>query len=169
MLHYAFNFMNSQPNPKRWLEEVFPNLELIVVYDIFMTASAEYADYVLPDTTHYERDDLDIAQNAHIVLNQKAIEPMHECRPPIYYYNELAKRLGYGEYFDKTLDEWISIRLASQDPSVSGIEPPLTLDRLKKEQAVRANLPVEAFYAWSEKKFPTPSGKLEIYNEELAA
>ena len=139
----------------------------VVMNDIFMTATAEYADYVLPDCTVFERDDMDIAQDGHIVWLDKAIEPMHDCRPPIYYWSELAKRLGFGEYFDKTIDEWTTFRLDSKDPSIAGLEPPLTFERLTKEKIVRANLPEEVFHPWVAKVFLTPSGRLEFYNEEL--
>jgi len=167
MIIYAANPLHTHPNPKRWFEEIFPNLELVVVNDIFMTATAEHADYVLPDCTLYERDDMDIGTNGHILWLEKAIEPMYECRPPIYFWSELAKRLGLGEYFDKTLEEWTRLRLDSEDPSVANVDPPLTLERLKKEKIVRANVPEGLFNPWLPKGFLTPSGRLEFYNEEL--
>jgi anaerobic selenocysteine-containing dehydrogenase len=167
MVVYASNPLHTHPNPKRWFEEIFPNLELVVVNDIFMTATAEHADYVLPDCTLYERDDMDIGTNGHILWLEKAIEPMYECRPPIYFWSELAKRLDLGEYFDKTIEEWTQLRLDSEDPSIAGVNPPLTLERLKKEKIVRANVPHGLFNPWLPKGFLTPSGRLEFYNEEL--
>ncbi|MFC2070078.1 molybdopterin-dependent oxidoreductase [Chloroflexota bacterium] len=164
---YGVNWVHTYPNPRRWLEEVFPNLDLIVVNDIFMTATAEYADYVLPDCTVFEREDIAVSYGGYIVYLEKAIEPMYECKPPIYFWSELAKRLGLGQYFDKTIDEWIELRLDSQDPSIAGIEPPLTLERLKKEKMIRANVTREPHYPFPDKKFPTPSGRIEFYNEEL--
>jgi len=164
---YGANLLHTFPNPRRWIDKIFPNLELIVVNDIFMTATAEYADYVLPDCTVFEREDIDIGYGGHIVLLEKAIEPMYECRPPIYFWSELAKRLGFGEYFDKTIEEWIEFRLDSKDPSIAGIDPPLTLERLKKEKMVRANIPREIHHPFLDKKFPTPSGRIEFYCEEL--
>jgi molybdopterin-containing oxidoreductase family molybdopterin binding subunit len=167
MVIYASNPVHTHPNPQRWFERIIPNLELIVVNDIFMTATAEYADYVMPDCTLFERDDMDIGTNGHLVWLDKAIEPMYECRPPIYFWSELAKRLGLGEYFDKTIEEWTRLRLDSEDPSVAGVDPPLTLERLKKEKIVRTNVPDGLFNPWLAKMFLTPSGRLEFYNEEL--
>ncbi len=138
-----------------------------MVNDVFMSATAEYADYVLPDCTLYEREDIDIGHGGYIVLEEKAIEPMYECQPPIFFWSELAKRLGFGEYFDKTMDEWLAFMLDSKDPSVTGIEPPLTLERLKQEKMIRANVPNEIFHPFLDKKFPSPSGRIEFYNEEL--
>lgn len=167
MIAYAYNFVHTWPNPQRWIDKVIPNLELIVVNDIFMTATAEYADYVLPDCTLFEREDMTVGYGGYIVHLDKAIDPMYDCRPPIYFWSELARRLGFGEYFDKSIDEWIEMKLNSDDPSVAGIEPPLTLERLKKEKIIRANVPREPFQPLLDKKFPTPSGRIEIYNEEL--
>lgn len=164
---YFANQLHTFPNPRRWIEEIFPSLELIVVYDIFMTATAEYADYVLPDCTVFEREDIDIGYRGHIVLIEKAIEPMYECRPPVYFWSELAKRLGLGEYFDKTLEEWIELRFKSEYPPITGIEPPLTLERLRKEKVIRANIPNKAYHPFLDKRFPTPSGRIEFYCEEL--
>ncbi|MFC2070069.1 molybdopterin-dependent oxidoreductase, partial [Chloroflexota bacterium] len=167
MLTYGSNPLHTNGNPRRSIEEVYPDVELIVVDDIFMTATAEYADYVLPDCTIFERDDIDIGHEGYIILIEKAIEPMYECRPPIYLWSELAKRLGFGEYFNKTFEEWVEIKLNSKDPSIAGIEPPLTLERLKKEKMVRANVSREILPPFADKKFFTPSGRIEFYNEEL--
>ena len=164
---YASNLFHSFPSWRRWREDILPNLDLLVVNDIFMTATAEYADYVLPDCTLFERDDMDIGLNGYILWLEKAIEPMYECKPPIYFWSELAKRLGFGEYFDKTLDEWTALRLDSRDPSITGIDPPITVERLKKEKMIRANVPEGIFYPWGPMQFPTPSGRIEFYHEQL--
>ncbi|MBW2367569.1 MAG: molybdopterin-dependent oxidoreductase [Deltaproteobacteria bacterium] len=167
MITYASNLLHTFPNPQRWIDQVFPKLDLIVVNDIFMTATAEYADYVLPDCTVYEREDIDVGYGGYIVLLEKAIEPMYECRPPIYFWSGLAKRLGLGTYFDKTIEEWMAFRLNSKDPSVADIKPPLTLDRLKKERMIRPNVPEQIRHPFLDKKFLTASGRVELYCEEL--
>ena len=167
LLIYGTNLFQSFPNRRRWIEKVQPNLELIVVDEIFMTATAEYADYVLPDCTIFEREDIDIGHHGEIVLVEKAIEPMYECRPPIYFWSELGRRLGFGEYFDKTIEEWIEFRLKSVVTPAAWKEPPLTLERLKKEKIVRAKVPIETRQPFLDKTFPSPSGRMEIYSEEL--
>jgi molybdopterin-containing oxidoreductase family molybdopterin binding subunit len=167
LLLYGSNLLHTFPNHQRWINEIIPNLELIVVNDIFMTATAEYADYVLPDCTVFEREDIDISHGGYVTLLEKAIEPLYECRPPIYFWSELARRLGLGNYFDRSIEEWMELRLNSQDPSIADIKPPLTLERLKKEKMVRANVSSEIYHRFLDKKFTTPSGRIELYNEEL--
>ena len=52
------NFMNQDPDNNRVIKELIPNLEFIVVADLFMTDSARYADIVLPTCSFYEHLDL---------------------------------------------------------------------------------------------------------------
>jgi hypothetical protein len=47
--------------------------------------------------------------------------------------------------FDKTTEEWLEIYLKSQDPAITSLNPPLTLERLKKEKMVRFNVPTEPY------------------------
>ncbi len=166
-INYGWNFLHTYPNPRRWIEEILPNIDLLVVNDIFMTATAEYGDYILPDCTLFEREDVVIGNKGHIVYLEKAIDPLYECRPPLYFWSELAKRVGLGEYFDKTFEEWLSLWLDSQDPSIAGIQPPLSVERLKSEKIVRANVSECPSKPWFSTKFMTPSGRLEFYNEDL--
>ena len=165
----AGNVLHSWPNWQRWTEETFPNLDLIVASEIFETETVKFADYVLPDTTIFERTELIEPAASHcVMLAEPAIQPVGEAKSPDFLWNELAKRLGLGDYFDKTVDEWIQLRLKSDDPSIGGIQPPLTLERLRREKIVRANLPEEPFSLLSSLKFPSDSGRIEFYSEHLA-
>lgn len=161
------NPVHNCPNRSRWIDEVFPKLDLIVDIDIWMTDTGEYADYILPDCMPFERTEL-IWQPAynHIVLQEPAIEPIGGIDSPTRFH-ELAKRLGLGEYFDKTAEEWLDIRLQIDDPMVKNIEPPLTMERLKKEKMVRAATPPIDWDPFLGMDFATPSGRLEFYCERL--
>jgi len=164
----AGNPVHNCPSRGRWVDEVIPKLDLLVDVDIWMTDTGEYADYVLPDCMPFERYEL-VASAAynHIVLQEPAIEPVGESKDPSWMYYELAKRVGLGEYFDKTAEEWIAIRLQSDWPFVAGIQPPLTYDRLKEEKMVRAATPPVAWDPFFGMDFGTPSGRLEFYSERL--
>lgn len=163
------NPVHNCPNRSRWIEEVFPKLELIVDNDIWMTDTCEYADYILPDCMPFERTEI-IWQAAynHVVLQEPAIEPLGG-KDPTTRYSEIAKRLGLGEYFDKTAEEWLDFRLQTEDPMIKGIKPPLTFERLKKEKMVRAATPPMYWDPFLGMDFSTPSGRLEFYCERLTA
>lgn len=162
------NPVHNCPNRGLWLDKIFPQMELIVDNDIWMTDTCEYADYVLPAAMPFERYEL-VASAAynHIVLQEPAIEPRYEAKDPTFIYSELAKRVGLGEYFDKTAEEWIAIRLQSKWPMIAGIQPPLTYERLKEEKVIRAATPPVNWDPFMGMQFDTPSKRLEFYSERL--
>lgn len=67
----------------------------VAVHEQFMTETAKMADIILPATTFVEHDDIyqGGAQN-HIMLGEKVIEPLGECRSNHDVICDLAKRLG---------------------------------------------------------------------------
>ena len=142
--------------------EIFAQMELVVVSDIFMTRTARYADIVLPDATIYERDDIAV-NGDYLQLLEKAIEPLHEARTALDVWSELAKRVGLGAYFRHTPQDYMRMLLASGHPSVDGI----TFERLEEEKIVRGNLPSPPETPFARGIFPTPSGRIEFYNESL--
>lgn len=168
LLVVAGNPVHNCPNRGRWIDEVFPKLDLIVDFDIWMTDTGEYADYVLPDCMPFERTELILsASYNHIVLQEPAIPPQGDCRDATFLFSELAERLGIGEYFDKTAEEWCEFRLQTEWPFIKNIDPPLTWERLKKEKMIRAAVPPVPWNPFWGMEFNTPSGRLEFYSERL--
>ena len=141
----AGNPVHNCPNRGLWIDEIFPQMELIVDVDIWMTDTGQYADYVLPDCMPFERYEL-VASAAynHIVLQEPAIEPQGEARDPTFLYSELAKRVGLGEYFDKTAEEWIEVRIQSKWPMIGGTAAAAHLRAPEEGEArARGNAPGE--------------------------
>jgi molybdopterin-containing oxidoreductase family molybdopterin binding subunit len=137
-------------------------MDLVVVFDIFMSWTAQYADIVLPETTVFEQSDIQVSRH-HIVRMQKAIEPLYEARPAFEIWSDLAQRVGLGHYFNQTREEIISILLDSKHPSLAGI----TLDKLESEVVIRANVPTTPRISFEDRRFSTPTGKVEFYTESL--
>jgi len=163
MLWFTKNPLGGDRGFRRKMEKAWPHIELLVVHDLYMTFTAKYADIVLPGTFIYERSDISTA-NDFVAFSEKAIEPMYECKSDVWVWTELAKRMGFGEHFTKTEEEWIEYQLDQTNPYIKGI----TLERLKKEGGIiRANVPKEWFVEWLDKKFKTVSGRLEFYSEAL--
>ena len=162
------NPVHQNPNRARW-DNFFAKLDLIVDIDIWMTDTGEMADYLLPDCMPFERYDL-IATGFynHVVLQEPAIEPQGAARDTVYLWSELARRVGLGEYFDKSSEEWIAERLKTPYPLIAGIQPPLTYERLKQEKMVRMVAPENPkFDPFTSLRFPTRTGRIEFYNEQL--
>jgi len=160
---FAFiNFLNQCVDSNKIVREVFPNLEFIVVADLFMTPTARYADILLPACSYLEFSDLVVGPGPYLQLQQKVIEPLYESRSDVAIVTGLAQRLGMGNYFNKGEEGFIDLLLASGHPSVAGI----TVEKLK--QGPMLTNPLEKVSAGLEVKFSTPSGKIELYVEQLS-
>ena len=67
------------------LERALGKLDLMVALDFYVNETTQHADYVLPTTTLYERDDVPIAlmgffSQPFIQTTERVIEPMGESR-----------------------------------------------------------------------------------------
>ncbi|MBW1848526.1 MAG: molybdopterin-dependent oxidoreductase [Deltaproteobacteria bacterium] len=161
-LWFSFiNFLNQCVDCDKIINEIFPKLELIVDVELFMTPTARYADILLPATSFLEFSDFLPFPFPYVQLQQKVIEPLYESKSDVDIASELAKRLGFGEYFDKGEDGFIDLIIDSKDPSMEGI----TREKLK-EQPMNLNVVPKLDQAF-DIPFSTPSGKIELYCESL--
>jgi anaerobic selenocysteine-containing dehydrogenase len=138
-----------------------------VVHEIFPTDTVRYADVVLPATMQLEQLDLHLSYwSLYLRLNVPAVAPPGEARSNLELYQALARRMGYTEpYLYASGEEIVRELLASPSPLLEGV----TWERLVAEPAVRLNLPTRPWVPFADGHFPTPSGKLELYSETLAA
>lgn len=139
-----------------------------VVHELFMTDSAELADIVLPATSQLEQTDLHKAYG-HTVLtyNQQAIAPLGESKSNWDVMRLLAAEMGYGEQWlrdsaETVIDELL-IATARSIPGLQGI----TRDQLEREGSIQ--LPFTPDVPFADGCFPTPSGKVELRCDRLAA
>lgn len=164
------NPVHQQPDRNRWLR-IVENMDLVVDIDVWLTDTGEIADYVLPDCMSFERQDIVMAAcYNHVILQEPAIEPVADAKDPVELWSELGRRMGFGEYFDKTNDEWCAIRLNTPEPLKDPDGEPITWERLKKEKMIRTNAPADVYYdgwALDGGKWATDTGRIEIYAERL--
>jgi anaerobic selenocysteine-containing dehydrogenase len=135
-----------------------------VVHDLFQTDSADFADIVLPATTALEHFDLNKAYgHLYLSLNRPAIAPVGEAKPNTEVFRLLAARLGLDHPCLKDSDADMARQaLRWDDPRLHGI----TYERLERETSVRLNLP-DPYAPFARGNFPTPSGKCELYSEQM--
>jgi anaerobic selenocysteine-containing dehydrogenase len=143
--------------------EAFDKLDLLVVHDLFMTASAKAAHYVLPACSHLEKWGIAYTYNVchcipYLMLRKKCIEPLNESWSEYRLMTELAKRLGLDENFP-----W-----ASEEEFVAFMLQPsgLSFDYLLNEKP-EGDLYAQKSYETPDGHFRTPAGKIEIYSEAL--
>ncbi|HKR02623.1 MAG TPA: molybdopterin dinucleotide binding domain-containing protein, partial [Pyrinomonadaceae bacterium] len=137
-----------------------------VVHEQFMTDTVDYADIVLPATTQFEHFDLHKAYgHLYLLVNERAIEPLHEAKSNSEVFRLLAARLGFEEECFRDTDEEIARQaISTNHPALEGI----TLEGLRERGWMRLNLP-ETFAPFAEGNFPTRSGKCELFSETLEA
>jgi anaerobic selenocysteine-containing dehydrogenase len=116
----------------------------------------------------FEREEVIASIRDCIVLNEPAIEPVAESKPPAFIWRELAKRVGLEEYFNKDTEDWLRMRFNTPDPAIAEADPPITLDRLRQEKVIRLNVPEESHSYFDNLDFETASGRIEFYHEKLA-
>lgn len=159
----ASNMLNQHPNTNLGVKAL-QSLEFIVVHEQFMTATAKFADILLPVNTFMERSDIAppwLGSPYYIYLN-KAIDSMHECKTDLEICRELAPRLGVSSpFFDISEDDLLRI-FASRKKDIPDY------DQLKQEGVLKIKLgePVVSFKEQiadpENNPFPTLSGKIEI-------
>lgn len=133
-----------------------------VVFDQFMTDTADYADILLPAAHFLEMEEVHANYlGNYIRYNEQALEPMGESKSNLQVFHELAQRMGYTELcFRETAADVIKGALNSKNPALQDI----TYDSLKKKHWFRVNLGIP----FADHKFKTPSGKIEFYSEAAA-
>jgi anaerobic selenocysteine-containing dehydrogenase len=141
------------------VKKAFESLDTLVVMDHFMTDTAMLADYVLPVTTVFEEEDVYYSSMYHPYVNYgpKLVEPPGEAKSDLWIWTELAKRLGFGDQFAYTTEQWLELGL--EPLNKSGI----TLEKIRKEKFVE--LPVQKI-PWENRQFKTPSGKYEFISSK---
>jgi anaerobic selenocysteine-containing dehydrogenase len=163
---YNSNPAAVAPDQARVLEGLRREDLFTVVHEQFMTDTADYADIVLPATTQLEHFDLHKAYgHLYLVVNERAIAPLHEAKSNSEVFRLLAARLGFEEDCFRDSDEEIARQAISTDhPAFRDI----TLEGLREQGWMRLNVP-ETFAPFAEGNFPTRSGKCELYSENLEA
>jgi anaerobic selenocysteine-containing dehydrogenase len=90
------------------LERALGRLDLCVSLDLYVNETNRHADYVLPATTFYEREDLPLAflglfSTPFIQFSDPVVDPPGECRQEWEVIDDLSRRLRVAPYSAKPL------------------------------------------------------------------
>lgn len=90
------------------LERSLGSLDLCVSLDLYVNETNQHADYVLPATTFYEREDVPLAflglfTTPFIQATDPVVEPPGECRQEWAVIDDIARRIGVAPYSDARL------------------------------------------------------------------
>lgn len=140
----------------REVRRALERVEFMAVADFFMTPTAELADIVLPAATWLEMDYLgDFWKRHGRLLPRRKVVQIGECRSDHEMLNDLAQRIGQGEYWWDTFEGGLDYILKPMG---------LTWQEFKKMDCIRGEV---RYRKYREGGFSTPTGKFELYCTSL--
>jgi len=167
------NFMQQTVNIRKNIEAL-KEVEFFVFHEQMMNFTAKFADILLPVATHFEAEDGTAiwVRGRYIIHRDKIIEPMFESKRDLEILTDLSERLGFREEFNpKTRQEWIRDWI---DGLSRQFQAPIDHDEFIEKGLYKFRYPTPV-YAFKdeiedpdENPFATPSGKIEIYSQEMA-
>jgi formate dehydrogenase alpha subunit len=101
-------------------------LDFLVVQDLFLTGTAEFADVILPAASFAEKDGTFTNTERRVQLVRKAIDPPGQAKVDWEITAEIAKRMGYSMNYKSSAE--IMDEVAALTPIYGGIHH----DRLSK-------------------------------------
>jgi anaerobic selenocysteine-containing dehydrogenase len=147
------SLLQCYPNAQE-TRRALESLDFLVAADLFMTPTTELADIVLPVKTYLEMDGFHESLYMPIVGVIQKVAQIDECWSDYKIFEELAKRLGLGEYFpdEKEFLEYI-------------FKPTgLTFDEFRRARVISGK---KQYRNYRKNGFKTPSGKVELYSSKL--
>ena len=110
--------------------EALAKLEHLVVQDVFLTETANFADVILPASAWAEKTGTVTNTNRQVQMGRKAVEPPGEAREDWRIVVELGRRLGLDWDYGHPREVFAEMKLSM--PSLDHI----TWERLEAENAV---------------------------------
>lgn len=158
---WTHNLFGTQVGGSKWYQ-FLDNVELLVVADVVMTSTANYADIVLPACHYFECESASGESTKYVFHNAKAAEPLYESKSDFDIFNMLFEKMGLADQGFATVDDMydamFSIPLAQQVG--------LTWKRVKEEGAVETASP-ETYVYGADGVWNTATGRLQFYQESI--
>lgn len=141
------------------MEKVMKEMEFVVTVEHFMTDTALASDIVLPAAMFSEKDDIfSIYGDSYIQLMPKLVEAQGECKSEPEIYRLLGEKLGFNLSYLPVIDE-DAVNKLIEDNNINTTYEEL----LKKPYLYEGYNEI----AYEDLVFDTPSGKIEIYCEQM--
>ena len=162
MYIFAGNPIGNHTERQKNLTDIVDKMELIVVAEMTMTDTAQYADIILPAAHWFEVDDIfgAYAPQPYIMLQEKALEPLYECKSDFEIFQLLARKMGVAkEYQNITALEYMNMLLDSRGAKAWGI----SVEQMQRDKITRV---LPKFYIHGAGGvFPTATGRAQFYLE----
>ena len=138
------------------IEDALGKLEYLVVSELFMTPTAQFADLVLPSSMWLEQDDVVNTYKQWCVIPRRKVAQRGEVRDDRDVIIALARRMGMKRAFPwKDNKEFIEKMLHDTG---------MNFERFCEEKILTGKM---RYFKYKDQGFSTPSGKFEIYSKQL--
>ena len=91
--------------------DALAKLSHLVVQDIFLTETANYADVILPSSAFYEKSGTVTNTNRQVQMGRPAVSPPGEAREDWWIEVALAQRLGLNWSYDSPAEVFAEMKL----------------------------------------------------------
>ena len=154
--------------------------DTIIVHEPYWTPMARHADIVFPATTSLEREDIGAGRgDARIIAMHQVVDPVGGARNDHQILAGLASRLGFEEAFTEGRDEraWLEHLYTRAAGSLRdlGVDAPTFAEfwasgSIAVPDTDEDRVLFDAFRADPEaNRLRTPSGRIELFSEEVEA
>lgn len=93
----------SDPNINK-VRKALSNLDFLVVQDIFLTETAEFADVILPASSYLEKEGTYTNTDRRVQLGRPVLDPPGEARLDWQIVQEISTRIGYPMQYENTAE-----------------------------------------------------------------
>jgi formate dehydrogenase major subunit len=107
----------SDPNINK-VRKALSALEFLVVQDIFLTETAEFADVILPASSYLEKDGTFTNTDRRVQLSRKVLDPPGQARVDWEVVQDIANRVGLDWHYESArqiFDEMVTVTPSYQN------------------------------------------------------
>lgn len=152
------NALMSYPN-QQLVHRAMLNQDLIVAHELFLTPTAQLADYVLPGDSFSERANVNDTWSwtTRLTVSEPVVPPPGECSSAFGFWRDLAVRMGFAEHFPwSTVEEVLDHRCSPMGKSFA---------EFSAERFMQLEVP--RYRSYRDRGFATPTGKVELRSTVL--
>ena len=113
----------SDPNINK-VRKALSALDFLVVQDIFLTETAEFADVILPATSYLEKDGTYTNTDRRVQLGRKVMDPPGQARTDWEIVQDIARRIGLPWDYqspNEVFDEMVALMPSYQNLSYANL------------------------------------------------
>lgn len=160
---WVSNPVANQTDHNSWIE-LFNMLDLVVVVDMRMGDTANYADIVLPCVHWFESEEIMPQTSPYLLIQEKAVDPLYESKTDVEIVNMLGQAMGYGDDFNLSVEDYLRGVLGGE----LAVKDNITLDRLREEHAINIMGGDPYYIHGGSGTFRTSTTRLNFYYESPA-